>query len=59
MFKLNSSVHDHDTRQANHFHLPQANKNLVKTSRSYRGAIIWNKILSLGIHMDVSKLMQC
>ena len=54
MFKLNSSIHNHNTRQANQFHLPQANKNLRKTSLSYRGAIIWNKILSLGIRINVS-----
>ena len=54
MFRLNSRVHNHNTRQANHFHLPQANKNLRKTSLSYRGAIIWNKILSLGIRINVS-----
>ena len=55
MFKVNSSVHGYDTRQASHYHLPLPTKGLSKTGLCYRGAIIWNKILSLGVRTKVSE----
>ena len=55
MFKFNSDVHGYETRQASHFHLPQPNKKLRKSSLCYRGAIIWNSIVSCEISTDVSK----
>ena len=59
MFKTNSDVHDHNTRQAKQFHLPQPKNDLRKTSLHYRGSIIWNKIMSLGIRVNVSKMVFC
>ena len=55
MFKFNSDVHGYETRQSSHFHLPQPNKKLRKSSLCYRGAIIWNSIVSCEISTDVSK----
>ena len=54
MFSFNSAVHNHNTRQSSHYHLPPANKNLTKSSLHYRGAVIWNVIKSCDVPTDVS-----
>ena len=59
MFQVNSSIHGYNTRQARHFHLPLSTKGLTKTSLCYRGAVIWNKILSLGVRTEVSEALFC
>ena len=53
MFNVNSNVHGYNTRQASHFHLPRAKKELTKSNLSYRGAIIWNHIMSQNVRTEV------
>ena len=55
MFNVNSKVHRYNTRQVNHFHLEKPKKELRKSSIKYRGAIIWNNILSLNFNTDVKE----
>ena len=55
MFKANADVHDYSTRQANHYHLPLPKKMIGKSNISYRGALIWNKIMSCKIRTNFSK----
>ena len=52
MFCENSKIHNYSTRQANHFHLPQPKKEIRKSTISYRGAVIWNTICTLGIKTE-------
>ena len=59
MFRINASVHGYSTRQANHFHLPKPKKELRKSSLCYRGAVIWNSIMSCEIRTHVSKPVFC
>ena len=59
MFVCNSSIHSHDTRQADNFHLPQVKKNLSKTCLSYRGAVIWNDILNHDVQIHKSEVVFC
>ena len=54
-FQANSEVHSHFTRQCNYFHLPVVKSNRAKTNIRYRGAVIWNRILSCGIDPDISE----
>ena len=54
-FTKNSDLHDHVTRTAHHFHAPQVKSDLSKTGIRYRGAIIWNAILSNDTNTDVSE----
>jgi len=55
MFILNRDIHDHKTRTADHFHLPVVKTELGKTGIRFRGASIWNQILSKKIHSDTSE----
>ena len=55
MFKENSSVHRYPTRQASQFHPPLPKKELRKSSLCYRGALIWNKIMSCEVRTNVSQ----
>ena len=54
-FEYNSDYHTYDTRTAQHFHIPPVKTDLAKTGIKYRGAIIWNCILSHGIYSDTSE----
>ena len=54
-FQANSEVHRHFTRQCNYFHLPVVKSKQAKTNIRYRGAVIWNRILSCGIDPDISE----
>ena len=54
-FNKNSDVHKCDTRQRHHMHVPQVKSELGKKCIKYRGSIIWNHILSLGISFDISE----
>ena len=47
MFKSNSSVHDHFTRQYNDLHPPLAMRNYTQMSFRYMGVKIWNNRPSL------------
>ena len=53
-FQANSQVHSHFTRQCN-FPLPVVKSNRAKTNIRYRGAVLWNRILSCGIDPDISE----
>ena len=54
-FVYNSDYHNYNTRTAQHFHIPPVKTDLAKTGIKYRGAIIWNCILSHGIYSDTSE----
>ena len=54
-FLRNSDIHQHTTRTAYHFHLPQVKYDLSKTGIRYQGAKIWNDILKHKPNFDVSE----
>ena len=41
-FIRNNDIHSHNTRTADHFHIPIVKSDLGKTGIKYRGAVIWN-----------------
>ena len=47
IFKSNSLVHSHHTRQSFELHIPLVNTNYTKMSIRYVGLILWNKMLGL------------
>ena len=55
MFVLNKNVHNHNTRQADHYHIPSFKTRPGKTGLRYNGATIWNKILKLGIPIETQE----
>ena len=55
MFIKNVQVHNYDTRQKDHYHLPCFKTRLGKISLRYNGVIVWNSILTCGIQVDVSQ----
>ena len=59
MFHLNSSIHNHYTRQSGLLHPPLPKIELSKSNIDYRGVLIWNKIMSLEIRLDKSKSIFC
>ena len=59
MFQVNSNVHGYSTRQSNHFHLPLPKNELRKSSLCYRGALIWNRILSSEVRTHFSEDLFC
>ena len=59
MFSVNSNIHSYATRQCNHFHLPLPKRELRKTSVCYRGALIWNNIMTHDIQTDASEMVFC
>ena len=54
-FIKNRDIHVHDTRSAQHFHIPCVITDLGKTGIRYRGAVIWNLIVRDGTNTDVSE----
>ena len=56
-FIRNVDVHSHNTRQALHFHPPLIKNELSKKSIKYRGSIVWNYLLDLGMHSETSELV--
>ena len=54
-FNSNAETHDYFTRQHNHLHVPMIKSNLSKFAIRYRGVIIWNGIMKLGIDPDTSE----
>ena len=56
MFVLNKNVHNHNTRQTDHYHIPSFKTRLDKTGLRYNGATMWNKILKLGIPIETHEL---
>ena len=55
MFMKNEQVHNYDTRQRDHYHVPGFKSRLGKINLRYNGVIVWNSILSSGIPVDVSQ----
>ena len=56
-FQQNCDVHHYDTRTAQHFHIPQVKFDLAKTGIRYRGAVVWNVILSDNTNTNVSEAL--
>ena len=54
-FKKIQDVHHYATRSCSGLYAMQVKTDLGKTSISYIGPIIWNKILSIGINPDTSE----
>ena len=55
LFQKTSECHNHETRSADHFHIPAVTSDLGKTGIRFRGAIIWNAVLSNNVNTDVSE----
>ena len=55
LFIRNNDIHSHNTRTADHFHIPIVTTDLSKTGIKYRGAVIWNTLIKDGINVDVSE----
>ena len=49
MFVMNKNVHNHNTRQSDHYHVPLFKTRLGKSGLRYNGATVWNKILQQGL----------
>ena len=56
-FTPNTDVHKYYTRQSTYFHIPVVKSDLSKFSIRYRGAMIWNEILKLGIDTCTSEMV--
>ena len=56
LFIENRNVHDYFTRQHDKFHVPNAKRNYMQRTISYRGVIVWNHITSKHITYDRSLL---
>ena len=54
-FAHNYEFHAYNTRSAQHFHIPPVKTNLSKAVIRYRGAVIWNEIISKGVNPDTSE----
>ena len=54
-FIRNKDIHSHNTRTADHFHIPIVKTDICKTGIKYRGAVIWNILIKDGINVDVSE----
>ena len=54
-FERMQDVHHYATRSYSGLYVMQVKTDLGKTSISYIGPIIWNKILSVGINSDTSE----
>ena len=52
---LNSDIHGYYTRQSDYIHVPQVKSNLIKFGIRYKGVIVWNAPLKLGINPDTSE----
>ena len=50
------NVHKYHTRHSTYFHIPVVKGDLSKFSIRYRGAVIWNEILKLGIDTCTSDM---
>ena len=56
-FTPNTDVHKYYTRQSTYFHIPVVKSDLSKLSIRYRGTVIWNEILKLGIDTCTSEMV--
>ena len=57
LFQRSGYYHNHETRSADHFHIPVrvVTSDLGKPGIRPHGAIIWNTVLSNNINIDVSE----
>ena len=55
-FTLVENVHCYRTRQSNNLYCPKVRTNLGMTGISYRGPLIWNKILDMEINLNTSDI---
>ena len=53
-FIKNSNIHNYNTRQTDHYHIPSFKTNLGKACFRYQGALIWNDILKHEIDISAS-----
>ena len=54
-FQANSAVHNHCTKRCNYLHVPVVESNRAKANIRYRVAVIWNRIISCGMDLDMSE----
>ena len=59
MFAYNSSIHAHDTRQSDHFHVPMIKKELRKSNIYYRGTVIWYDVMKCNVKTTESDYVFC
>ena len=59
MFAYNSSIHAHDTRQADHFHVPMVKWGLSKSNICYRATVIWNNVMKWNVRTTESDYVFC
>ena len=52
LFKINSDVHNYNTRQAHHIHSFKGNNEFIYSTFKFQGVYIWNNILQ-NIHINV------
>ena len=52
LFVSNTSIYSYETRQSMKLHVPYCRTNLGKFGIRYRGTLIWNTILELGIPIN-------
>ena len=56
LFIENRNVHDYFTKQHDKYHVPNAKRNCMQRTISYRGVIVWNHITSKHVTYDRSLL---
>ena len=55
LFHGNDDSHNHETRTADHFRIPVVTSDWGERGIRYKGAIIWNSVLSNDTSGDVSE----
>ena len=59
MFLCNSSIHSHNTRQSDHYHIPLVKRDFSKACLRYRGVVMWNDILKCDTKVKESEYVFC
>ena len=54
-FQRNNEFHNYQTRTASHLHIPSMKTDLGQTSIRYRGALIWNGLVTINIDDNSSE----
>ena len=55
LFAYSSTIHERNTHQSAHLHVPLVKRDFSKTSLTHRGAVIWNDILKYDININESE----
>ena len=55
LFQTVRGVHEYDTRQSCHLHIPIVKTNLGKCKLSYNGTVLWNNTLKANINPETSE----